>query len=209
MLTLRADVGVADVGQVVGLAAWPAAVLHLDEVADVHLVGEPASGRRRANGPMRAPAPIVAPSRWQKPPPRCRRRSCSRAARCSADAHAVGQMHAALEDAVHVDEHVGAHRQFAAHVEARRVGQRGAGVHRRRRGARLHHPLGLRQLLLAVHTERLVGVMGRRTPATRTPSCTACAMTVGQVVLALRVARSTACRASASAAAWARPGCRC
>ena len=43
---------VAQVGQVVGLgAARQRGVLHLDEVADVHLGAELAPGRSRANGP--------------------------------------------------------------------------------------------------------------------------------------------------------------
>ena len=46
---------VADVGEVVGLASpRRPARLHLDEVADVHVVGERAPGRSRAYGPMRA-----------------------------------------------------------------------------------------------------------------------------------------------------------
>src|SRR6185503_18699895 len=40
-----ADLGVADVGEVVGLRALAdAARLHLDEIADVHLVGEARAG---------------------------------------------------------------------------------------------------------------------------------------------------------------------
>ena len=48
-----------------------------------------------------------------------------------ADAHAVAELDAALEDAADVDLDVAAADELAAHVEARRVGQAHARLHQR------------------------------------------------------------------------------
>ena len=99
--------------------------LHLDEVADVHVVGQLGAGARCARTGRCA--------RW-------RRRSLSSQVRegldlgagaerdvaqhaVRADAHAVAERDLALEDAVHVDRDVAPARELAAHVDARRVGE--------------------------------------------------------------------------------------
>ena len=84
--------------------------------------------RERANA--RSPAPTSAPSSTQfactcVPAPMLH--VAQHAVR--PDAHAVAQLHTALEHHVHVDEHIAAQHQLAALVESRRIDQRDAGAH--------------------------------------------------------------------------------
>ncbi len=67
-----------------------------------------------------------------------------------ADAHALAQLDAALEEAVDVDLHVLRAGEFAAQVEARRVGQAHAG---------LHQPMGLAALPGALQRRQLHGAV--------------------------------------------------
>ena len=70
-------------------------------------------------------------------------------------AHPVAERDPALEHAAHVDEHVAPHRQRAAHIDARRVGQGCALLQQRLRDAPLRHPLGGRPLRRAVDAGHL------------------------------------------------------
>ena len=156
-----ADLGVADIGEVVGLRALAdAARLDLDEVADVHLVGEARAGpqpRVRAEQAARADLGVV----------EVREGAHLGAGRdghvaqhaVGADAHAVAQRDPALEYAVHVDRHVAPAFERAAHVDARRVGERHPGLEQARRLAMLHDALEAGQLLLRVDPGDLPAVV--------------------------------------------------
>ena len=79
-----------------------------------------------------------------------------------ADRHVVRERHAPFEHAVHVDRHIAAAFQRAAHVDARRVQQRHARDEQRVRHVALMNPLEFGELLLAVHAERFPLVVGLR-----------------------------------------------
>ena len=72
--------------------------------------------------------------------------------------------HLALEDAVHVDDHVLSAGELAAHVDARRIGKRHAAREQLRGLLALEIALQLCQLLLAVHSQDLEQVCGLHGP---------------------------------------------
>jgi hypothetical protein len=182
-----ADGGIADIGEVVGLGAvGHRAVLHFDEVADVHVLAELRAGAQARvgaddaaaaglglldvaeGGDARAGADDGIPQHAMR-----------------ADLDAVAEHDAALEHAVHVDRHVAAAVELAAHVEPVGVEQGHALLHQQQRIAVLVDALQFGQLHLAVHAEHFPGLVGlgrhRHALADRQPD------DVGQVVLALRV----------------------
>ena len=62
----RADLAVADIGEVIGLGSAPSrAALTSTKLPTCTWSSRTAPGRRRANGPTRAPAPTAAPSRYE------------------------------------------------------------------------------------------------------------------------------------------------
>ena len=189
----RTHRGVAEVGEVVCLGAiGERRVLHLDEVADVH-VG-PQFGTR--------PQPCERPDHRARPDAHTERiavdvgEGLDHGAGCDrgvshhavrADLHPIAQMHRALEHAVHIDLDVGAAVQLATQVEPRRVQKANAGVHERVGALTLHDALELGQLLRAVHAQHFRGRGGlgrddRDTVGHRHRDH------IGQVVLALGVA---------------------
>jgi hypothetical protein len=103
-----ADGAVAQVGQVVGLGAGgQRRVLHLDEVADVHLGAQVGARAQARVGPTSAPradcGAVDVREGWiTAPAPMLSHRG----SRSGADAHVVGERDLALEDAVDVDLHV-------------------------------------------------------------------------------------------------------
>ena len=124
--------GVAQVGEMVGLgAARQRGVFHLDEVADVHLLGQLGAGRSRAKADQRTRADARALRLAVDVREGMDHRVVGDAAVADhavrGDAHVVAQLDAALEHAVHVDLDVLAAGELAAQVEAVRVGQAHAG----------------------------------------------------------------------------------
>ena len=125
---LLADRRVAEVGEVVGLgAALQLRLLHLDEVADVHVLAQqrhPAATAQTDRRLQRAPDTRTL-DHAVGVDLRCRRRSSAVADHdVRADAHAIAERHGALEHDVHVDEHVAADDDRAARIEPRRIDQR-------------------------------------------------------------------------------------
>src|SRR4029450_10529676 len=140
---LRADVGVADVGEVIGLHAGPDhALLPLDEVAD------PGSAADRAVGPqvrVRAHLDVVAdPARLDH------------AAELEMDAAADPRR--ALDHATRLDQRVGSDLDVHVDVGGRGVDDRDTGRHHAGQGALAHARFGQRQLRARVHAERFVGI---------------------------------------------------
>ncbi len=162
-------------------------ILDLDEVADVHAVGE----RRVRTGARERPDVAV----------RADLGGLDHAARehlrvvanrgvadhdVRSDAHAVAERHAAFEHHVDVDEHVAAGLERAANVYARRVGQRHAGLHQRAGTQTPILRLHLGQLQAVVDAEHLGN--GRRHQRTHGDLLLHGHLDdIGQVVLALRV----------------------
>ncbi len=146
-------------------------VLHLDEIADVHILGQHRAGpqaRERPDDRMRADHGVL-----------------DHAVRV--DAHAVLQLDAALEDAIDVDEHVAAADQLAAHVDAVGIGERDALRQQRLGDVALMDAFEPGQLVLAVDAigfPVVVRLGGRDLHAFGHGH----GHDVGQVVLALRVA---------------------
>jgi hypothetical protein len=140
----------------VSLRARPElACLHFDEVADVHVFGEP---RSWTDPCVRANAAALPDSRLFQ---QTERLDASVApdgdipeyAVC-ADLDAVAERHLTFEDAVHIDPHVASHCQCAAHVEPIGVGERDASVHERLGLPPLVEPFDVRELCAAVDPER-------------------------------------------------------
>src|SRR5690606_36693198 len=117
---LRADRGVAYVGQMVHLAAGrDLAVLHLDEVADLHALGESGAGpqpRERPDLTARARA-----DEWQHGVRVDDRSGAVRAVGdhgVRPDPQAVGELDPALDDRAGVDEDSAAYAELAADLDA-------------------------------------------------------------------------------------------
>ena len=102
------------------------------------------------------------------------------------DVHAVAELHPTLEHHVHVDEHVAPRLQRAAHVDARRIGERDASLHQRARPQAPVLRLDLRELHAVVDAEHL-GDRRRHQRLDRHLRRDRHLDDVGQVVLALRV----------------------
>ncbi len=184
----RAHRGVTHIAQVVGLGARAQrAVFHFDEVADVYAIGQGSCGPQPGEGAddrARADARAVEMAEGMHH----RARAHTHIAQHGVGPHAgaVGQMHFAFEHAAHVDEHIAATVQRAAHVDAARVGQGDARVEQAARSAQLHHALQMRELAAVVHAEHIVRV-GHGGGAHRHTVGHGQGHHVGEVVLALRV----------------------
>src|SRR2546425_5995579 len=147
-----AELRIADVAKVIGLRlrAQPTG-LDLDEVADMHVLGE--AGSRAQPGVGSYPAALADLGFLQV------REGKHLAARTDAhiaqhairaDAHAFAKAHAPFEDAVDVDRYIALAIELAAHVEARRIGEADAGVHQPARLLRLEGALERRELGLGI-----------------------------------------------------------
>ena len=79
-----------------------------------------------------------------------------------ADADAFAEHDLALEHAIDIDGHVAPAREAAAHVDARRIRQRGARLHQACGRLPLENALELGQLRLAVDAQRFPGRAGLR-----------------------------------------------
>ena len=77
-----------------------------------------------------------------------------------ADADACAERDLAFEHAIDIDAHIARASEAAAHVDARRVGQRGAVAHQLRGDLPLINALEFGQLRLAVHAQRFPGGAG-------------------------------------------------
>src|SRR5690606_7754832 len=143
-----ADLGIAQVAEVVGLAAGAqAGLLGFDEIADVHALGQLGAGAEARVGAdaggtvaehafqVAMGADLGAGGQLDIAQPAER-----------ADAHAVAKHHPAFEHHVHVDLDVAAGLDRAAQVEAGRVGQAHAGAHQGLGGTALVAAFQLRQL---------------------------------------------------------------
>ena len=103
-----------------------------------------------------------------------------------ADLHTVGQFHLPLEYAAHIDLHIAAAAQFAAHVDACRVQQVHAGFHQLPSNALLQGALLLGQLQAIIDARHFHGIFcddGR----SRHPVADRQRDAVGEVVLAGRI----------------------
>src|SRR6185369_4652384 len=117
---LGADVGIADVAEMVRLRApADAARLHLDEVADVHLVAEAvarAQARKGAEAAARADLGVLEVREGEDlgagPDAHVAQEAVG------ADAYAVGERDLAFENAIDVDRYVGSAGELAAYVDA-------------------------------------------------------------------------------------------
>src|SRR5262245_35872442 len=119
----RAHLGVADVGEMVGLGAGAdTARLDLDEVADVHVLGEARAGaqpRIGTDAAVRADLRGLELRERGDHGVRPERDVTQYAVR--PDAHPVAEADFALEHAVDVDRDVAPALEQAAHVDARRI----------------------------------------------------------------------------------------
>ena len=130
MLASRADLGVADVGQMVDLGALAdLGLLELDEIADLGRSPSLVPGRIRANGPMLALAPID--------------RALDMAE--GVDGRAVGDLDAGPEHDVRLDRHVAAELRVVGEPDAFGVDQRRALVERLLAAAALPFELEMRR----------------------------------------------------------------
>ncbi len=153
--------GIAQISQVVGLGpGGQGGVFHLHEVADVHIAAQMspwAQPRKWPDGGILTYHDAGALSVYMRhglhhgAPPNMRIGNHT----MGADAYAVLQHHPALEHAVHVYFHVLPAHQFAAHIQARRVGQSNALRHQRRSVAQLISTLQFGQLRRAIHARHL------------------------------------------------------
>jgi hypothetical protein len=105
-----------------------------------------------------------------------------------ADAGAVAEHDAPLEDAADVDRDIAAAAQRAAQVEARGIRDRRPRAHERLGEPELHDPLDIRELRAVVDAAR-VALVGRDDRVDRHAVGNRGADDVGQVVLVLRVVR--------------------
>ncbi|MNQ79185.1 hypothetical protein D3C85_941190 [compost metagenome] len=157
-----ADVGVADIGQVVRLAVFAQhALLDLDKIAHVAAVAKLRAG---AQAGIRTHARIAAHLGLLQVAEGfdMRARSDADVAQHAMrpDAHAIGQGHLAFEHAAHVDEHIAAAAERTAHVKARGIGQRHAGFELAAGLLTLPAALELGLLDAAVHAQRFPGRAG-------------------------------------------------
>src|SRR5690606_24805049 len=183
-----ADLGIADVGEMVGLRAFAhAGRLHLDEIADMGMGGEFRAGPQPGIGPDARLGPDAGPVDVGEGE-HLRARADAGVAQDAvrSDAGAVGDLDRALEDAVDVDRDVDAAGEPAAHVDAGGIGERHAGVEQGVCDVALVDALELRELPLAVDPEGLPdGARLRRDDGHAVGDRGG--HDVGQVVLALRV----------------------
>src|SRR5476649_2349523 len=184
----RTNGGVADVGQVVGLAVrGDLAVLDFDEIADVYVLGQlgaRAQARVRSDdggGPDHRAFDVA------------KRLDAGAGGDAGidddavrADGDAVRQFDLAFEHAADIDADVASADQLAAHVDARRVRQRDATLQQRQRDIALMNALELGQLHLAVDASHfpLCAGLGRHDAHAVADGL---GHDVGQVILALRV----------------------
>ena len=172
----------------VGLGAGAdLARLHLDEVADVHVLREP--GCRPDPGVRPDPA-VAADLRLRDVAEGLDLRAGGDAHVAEhtvrADAHAVAELDAPLKHAVHVDRHVASADECAAYVDAQGVRESDAGVEKQGGERALEHSLEHGEVGLAVHAERLPRVV-RLHRADRHAVGDRERDHVGEVVLLLRV----------------------
>src|SRR5947208_10738123 len=124
------DLGVADVREVVGLGAGAeAARLDLDEVSNMHVLRQTDAGpqpRERPDAATLAELGVVEMREREHLGAGADADVFQHAVRSDPDV--VAEAYPALEHAVDVDRDVAAALERAAHVDARRVGQRHAGV---------------------------------------------------------------------------------
>jgi len=108
------------------------AVLDLDEIADMHLVAQHRAG---AQPRIRADHAVFADGGVLDMAKRRDARATTDAAifqhAVGGDADVIGQFDAAFEHAIHVDADIAAAMQFAANVDACRIGQGDAGGEQR------------------------------------------------------------------------------
>jgi hypothetical protein len=169
---LRADVGVADVGQVIGLHARPEhAVLHLDEVPDPAAVADCAVGPQVG---VRAHLDVVAdPARLDHA--------------AGLQVHSAPDPRRALDHTARLDQRVGSDLDVHIDVGRRGIDDRDTGGHHAVQRALAHARFGSRKLGARVHPERFVGVGKHQ--ALDAAAVADCELDDrGQVELALRVA---------------------
>jgi hypothetical protein len=173
-----ADHGVAEIREVIGLAAVAdLGLLELDEIADVHVVPVFESGACAQNGPTELFGPTSLCSSTQfgwmtEPAPTLMLRNTT----LGPTPHVVAQRHLAFEQHVGVDEHVVADGDSPRHVDARRVRERRARQHQLARTHRAVQRLELGELRLVVDAQHFRQV-GATNGTTRNFSFTAIAMT--------------------------------
>ena len=161
-----AHFGVTQVGQMVGLGPFgQGRILHLDKVADMHLVAQIsawAQPRKRANQSARAHshAEFFAIDVGERVDHRARADARVGDHAVRADAHAFAQGNHAFENAVDVNRHILRAGKRAAHIKPRRVRQAHALLHELVRQPMLERPLQLGQLHGAVDTIDLHFVWG-------------------------------------------------
>src|SRR5581483_7698052 len=188
-VNLAPDRAVADVREMVHLARFgDVGLLDFDEIADVHVVGEPGA---RAQPGERTDAAIGADLRFLDNTVRQYFRS--RADRAVADhvvrsdAYPVRKRHSSFEDDIDVDLDIAAARERAAHIEPLRVTQRHALIEELSRVVSLIRPFQVGELAFAVYAEDLPGrarLARHDLDALRDRH----GDDVGQIVFALRVA---------------------
>ena len=157
-IAAAADFGVADIGQVVGLAAVPnRAVFHFDEIADVRFVADVCL---RAQASVGADAGVAADAAVFQ-----MRKRLDHAAGADdsvfdhavgADAHTVAQFVVAFDHHVYVDFHVLPVFQAAAQIKARRIAQGQAGFEQCLGLVALENALQRGQLLFVVYARRQI-----------------------------------------------------
>src|SRR5690606_33490577 len=126
----RTDLGVADIGQMVGLRACSQhAFLNFNKIAHVRFRADLGTGSQACVG---AKACVVCNGGFVDVRvglnARAATDTCIAHDAVGADMHAVGKRHLALEHAANVDEDVASASQFTAKIEAFRVGERHAGL---------------------------------------------------------------------------------
>ena len=180
--------GVTDVREMVGLAVRrDAAVLHFDEVADMHVIRQHAA---RAQPSIRAK--LAAGTDFGRIEMAERRNAGAGSHghvaqhRMGTHAHAVTQFDTAFEDAADVDLHIASADQFAAHVDAGRVAQRDAVGQQPFGVLALMDALQFSQLCLVIHAQRFGNALGLRADHRHAVTHGGCNH-VGQVILSLRV----------------------
>src|SRR5260221_881067 len=150
---------VAYVGEVIGLGTCAYATrLDLHEVAYVHSLCEARAGagtdaRVGPDAAVRADVGVLQVTKRFDARARPDRHVSQHAIRT--DRRAVTELYFAFEHAIHVDRHVASADKLAAHVAARRIGERHPLLHERRGKFALVDALQLRELAAAVRAERL------------------------------------------------------
>ena len=183
-----ADGGVADVSKMVRLGAvGHRAVLHFDEIADMNACAQLGAGAQaRVGSDDAAGTGFGILDVAEGGDARAGADDGIFQHTMRTDLDAVAEDNTAFEDAAHVDRHVTAAVELAAHVDPVGVEQRDALLHEQQGVAVLVQALQFGQLHLAVHAEHFPGSIGlrrrhRHAFVDRQPH------DVGEVVLALRV----------------------